>query len=144
MLKGMKNSNNLQKVISIVAITLGCLDIIRGIAHTLLLEFAAVNIAGLNLSTNQAADLLQLMGAFGISNYISGIALILVGWKARELAWILLGVIPAAYLVGGIAIRTYSAGYSSTQAAWGGTSPMMVYLGVSLFTFLYGLWKIRS
>ena len=144
MLKGMKNSKSLPKVISIVAITLGCLDLIRGIAHTLLLEFAALNIAGLDLSTNQAADLLQLMGSFGISNYISGIALILVGWKARELAWILLGVIPAAYLVGGIAIRTNSAGYSSTQAAWGGISPMMVYLGVSLFTFLYGLWEKRS
>ena len=79
MIVAMKTTKNLPKFVSIVAIILGSLDLIRGFMHTNLLNFAASNIAGPDLSTAQASDLLQLMGAFGISNYITGIALILVG-----------------------------------------------------------------
>jgi len=111
----MNNNPNIPRIISLVSIILGSIDIIRGILHTLLVEFAASNIAGLDLSTVQAGKLLQLTGAFGISNYISGISLILVGWKARELALILLGVILAAYQIGGLATRLYSAGYISSR-----------------------------
>ncbi|MEE9599699.1 MAG: hypothetical protein V3V66_04480, partial [Anaerolineales bacterium] len=111
----MNNNPNIPRIISLVSIILGSIDIFRGILHTLLMEFAASNIAGLDLSTAQAGNLLQLMGAFGISNYISGISLILVGWKARELALILLGVILAAYLIGGLATRLYSAGHISSR-----------------------------
>ena len=139
----MDNSSKIPKLVSIIAILLGCLDLVRGLMHTILLEYAASNIAGLDLTTSQAADLLRLMGSFGISNYISGIALILVGWKARDLAWIMLGGIPAAYLIGGLATRFYSAGLTETQAAWGGIPMMAVYLAVSMITFLYGLWKKR-
>ena len=67
--------------------------------HTILLEHAAGNIAGLDLSSSLAADLLQLLGVFGISNYITGVKLILLGWKARPLALTMLGVIPAAYII---------------------------------------------
>jgi len=137
----MKKSINIPKIVSIVAIILGSLDIFRGVMHTILLEYAASNIAGLDLSTSQAADILMLMGSFGISNYITGLALILTGWKSRELALILLGVIPAAYLVGGIAIRFYSAPYTITGADWGGIPMMAVYMSVCLITFLYGLFK---
>lgn len=144
MIGTMKNSKSIPEIVSVVAILLGSLDLLRGLMHTLLLEFAASNIAGLDLSTSQAADLLQLMGSFGISNYITGITLILLGWKARNLALILLGVIPAAYLVGGVATRLYSAAYSSTQANWGGIPMMIGYLAVSSLTFLYGLWKTKS
>ncbi|MCJ7715217.1 MAG: hypothetical protein MUO54_01685 [Anaerolineales bacterium] len=140
----MNNIKNLPKVVSIVSIILGSIDLVRGVMHTILLNFAASNIAGLDLSSTQASDLLQLMGAFGISNYITGIALILVGWKARDLAWIMLGVIPAVYLIGGLAIRLYSAGSTETQAAWGCIPMMAVYLAVSSITFIYGLWKSRS
>ncbi len=137
----MKKSTNIPKIVSIVAIILGSLDIIRGVIHTILLEYAASNIAGLDLSTSQAADILMLMGSFGISNYITGLALILTGWKSRELALILLGVIPAAYLVGGIAIRLYSTSYTNTGADWGGIPMMAVYMSVCLITILYGLFK---
>ena len=58
---------------------MGCLDLLRGFMHTVLLDFAAANIAGLDLSTSLAGDLLQMMGAFGISNYLTGIILILLG-----------------------------------------------------------------
>lgn len=143
MIIGMKNTN-IPKLVSTVAIALGILDLIRGFMHTILLSYSATNIAGLDLSAAQAGDLLQLMGSFGISNYISGAALILVGWKARELALILLGILPAAYIVGGLATKFYSAKFISSQAAWGGIPMMMVYLAVSAATFFYGLWKSKS
>jgi len=140
----MKNATTLPKIVSWVAISLGVLDLLRGIIHTFLLGFAATNIAGLDLSTSQAVDLLRLMGSFGVSNYITGITLILLGWKARHLALIMLGVIPAAYLIGGLATRLYSAEHMQTQANWGGIPMMLVYLAVSSLTFIYGIWKSRS
>ena len=82
----MNKPTGLPKIISIVSIFLGAIDLARGVMHTMLLDFAAANIAGLDLFTIQAGDLRQLMGSFGISNFITGITLILLGWKARELA----------------------------------------------------------
>ncbi len=140
----MDDKTNIPKIISVIAIALGCLDLLRGFMHTFLIRFAATNIAGLDLSTPQAGDLLVLMGSFGISNYISGLALILMGWKSRELAWIMLGVIPSAYLIGGIAIRFYSADLAISQSAWGGKPIMMVYMAICILAFLYGLWKKRT
>ncbi|MCK5795217.1 MAG: hypothetical protein KAH12_10955 [Anaerolineales bacterium] len=140
----MNSKTNFPKIISIIVIALGGLDLIRGFMHTFLIRFAATNIAGLDLSTSQAGDLLVLMGSFGISNYISGLALILMGWKSRELAWIMMGVIPAAYLVGGLAIRFYSADFVVSQSAWGGKPMMMAYMAICILTFLYGLWKKRT
>ena len=140
----MNNKTGIPKIVSIIAIALGSLDLLRGFMHTILIRYAATNIAGLDLSTSQAGDLLVLMGSFGISNYISGLALILMGWKSRELAWIMLGVIPAAYLVGGLAIQFYSADFAISQSAWGGKPMMMVYMAICFLTFLYGFWKKRA
>jgi len=140
----MNNKTNLPKIISIIAIALGSLDLIRGFMHTFLIRFAATNIAGLDLSTSQAGDLLVLMGSFGISNYISGLALILMGWKSRELAWIMIGAIPAAYLAGGLAIRFYSADFAVSQSTWGGKPMMIAYMAICILAFLYGLWKKRT
>ncbi|MFC1996017.1 hypothetical protein ACFLXI_00230 [Chloroflexota bacterium] len=101
----MKETTNIPKFVSVVAIALGCLDLLRGFMHTILLEYAAKNIAGFDLSTSLAGDKLQMMGAFGISNYITGVMLILLGWKARQLALAMLGVIPTAYLIGTVGIK---------------------------------------
>jgi hypothetical protein len=140
----MKGNTSIPKFVSIVAIVLGCLDLIRGFIHTFLLEFAATNIAGLDLSTSQAGDLLQLMDAFGISNYLTGVMLILIGWKARPLAFAMLGIIPVAYIVGIVGMRINAADYTSSQAAWGGALPMMVYLVISGITFIAGVWITQS
>jgi hypothetical protein len=102
-----------------MAIALGCLDLIRGFMHTIWLEHAAANIAGLGLSSSAAVDLLRLMGAFGISNCITGLMLILLGWKARALALTMLGAIPVAYLVGTLGIRFNTASYAGPQVKWG-------------------------
>jgi hypothetical protein len=129
------------RFVSVVAIGLGCVDLVRGFIHTIVLEFAALNIAGLDLSTPLAGDLLQLMGTFGISNYLTGMMLILIGWKARPLALAMLGIIPVAYLVGILGIKANSAAHAPSQAAWGGTGPMLVYLAISAITFVAGLWN---
>jgi hypothetical protein len=136
----MKGDTCIPKLVSVVAIALGCIDLVRGFMHTILLDYAATNIAGFDLSTSLAGDLLQLMGAFGISNYLTGVMLILVGWKARPLALTMLGIIPIAYLVGMAGIRVNSAAYAPSQAAWGGTGPMLVYLAISAITFVAGVW----
>jgi hypothetical protein len=140
----MKENATIPKFVSVVAIVLGCLDLIRGFMHTILLEYAALNIAGLDLSTSLAGDLLQQMGAFGISNYLTGIMLILIGWKARPLALAMLGVIPVAYIIGVIGININSTGYAPSQAAWGGAMPMLVYLIVCGTTFIAGVWMTLS
>ena len=135
----MKNENRIPKFVSVVAIALGILDLIRGFMHTILLEYAAGNIAGLDLSSSVAVDLLQLMGVFGISNYITGVMLILLGWKARHLALTMLGVIPTAYLVGMVGIYFNSSGDAATQGAWGGAPMMMGYMGICIVTFIAGI-----
>jgi hypothetical protein len=140
----MKEKTYIPKFVSIVVIILGCLDVVRGFIHTILLEYAATNIAGLDLSTSLAGDLLQLMGVFGISNYLTGVMLILIGWKARQLALAMLGVIPAAYAIGTIGIKLNSAGYAVSQADWGGMLMMLVYMGICIVTFIAGVWVTQS
>jgi hypothetical protein len=136
----MNERNSIPSIVSIVAITLGCLDLLRGFMHTILLEYAALNIAKVDLSTALAVDLLRLLGTFGISNYITGCMLILLGWKARSLALAMLGIIPVAYIVGIIGIKINSASYAPSQASWGGLTMMMVYLVVCFVTFIIGMW----
>jgi hypothetical protein len=140
----MKEKTHIPKFVSIVVIILGCLDVVRGFIHTILLEYAATNIAGLDLSTSLTGDLLQLMGVFGISNYLTGVMLILIGWKARQLALAMLGVIPAAYAIGTIGIKLNSAGYAASQADWGGMPMMLVYMGICIVTFIAGVWATQS
>jgi hypothetical protein len=134
----MQKENNIPKFVSIVAIALGGLDLIRGFMHTILLEYAAANIAGLDLSSSVAIDLLRLMGSFGISNYITGVMLILLGWKARPLALTMLGAIPVAYLIGTVGIKFNTTTYVATEGAWGGLPMMMVYMVVCIVTFVAG------
>ena len=136
----MQNDYFIPKFVSIVTIALGCIDLLRGFTHTVLLDYAATNIAGFNLSTSLAGDLLQQMGAFGISNYLTGVMLILIGWKARPLALIMLGVIPVAYAIGFAGFKINSAVYAPSQAAWGGVTPMLVYLAICGIAFIAGVW----
>ena len=135
----MKENTTIPKFVSVVAILLGCLDIVRGFMHTILLEYAATHIAGFDLSTSLAGDLLQIMGAFGISNYLTGVMLILMGWKARSLALTMMGILPVAYIVGVVGIKVNSVPYAASQADWGGAPMMMVYLVICAVTFVAGI-----
>ena len=107
---------------------------------------SSTEIAGLNLLSPEASDLLRLMGVFGISNYITGVMLILVAWKARGLALTMLAVIPVAYVLGTLSIRLSTAHYAQSQALWGGMKYMVVYNKICLLTFVAGLavmyWRL--
>jgi hypothetical protein len=124
--------------VSLVAGLLGLLDLVRGAMHTVFLDHAARAIAGLDLSLPNAIDQLQLMMAFGASNLITGAALILAAVWDRRIAWILLAVIPVAYLVGTAGFQAASEGLPASTAAWGGKPMMRVYLVVCVVTFLAG------
>ena len=114
-----------------VLLCLGFVDLFRGFMHTVLLEYAATNIAGLDLST-AAQDQMFLLGVFGISNYLTGIMFILIGLKARNLVPIVLLVTPAVYLLGSRVILLTA----QPQSAFGGESFMLIYFVVCIVTFI--------
>jgi hypothetical protein len=99
------------------------------VVHTVLVEYAAVFIMGLDLSVIRDNQLF-LLGVFGISNFITGTFLILIALKARELVPYVLLMIPAWYLVGMAVIsRTVI-----PQAALGGVPMMLGYFIICILT----------
>ncbi len=135
----MDKDTNVPLFVSVVSLLIGCYDLLRGFMHTFNLQYSALYIAKLNLATPQASDLLRLLGVFGVSNFITGAMLILVAFAARGLALMMLLIIPIAYSIGMITVRYNSESYTPTHAAWGGMTPMMVYLTICLITFVAGL-----
>jgi len=135
----MKENNDIPKFASIITILLGCYDLLRGFMHTVLLNYSAINIAGLDLSTSTASDQLRLLGAFGMSNFVSGVALILIGLYARKIALAMLAVIPSAYFIGNLGVKANLATYAPSQTNWGGREPMLVYFGICVVTFIAGM-----
>ncbi|NCT57516.1 MAG: hypothetical protein GW760_07420 [Legionella sp.] len=135
----MTNKIKIPAFVSVVAFLLGCYDLIRGFMHTFNLENSALHIAKLNLASPEAADLLQLLGLFGVSNYITGMMLILIALRARDLALMMLLIIPCAYTIGIVEIKINSASYPASQAAWLGKGPMLIYLIICGCTFIAGI-----
>ena len=115
----------------IIMIGLGCFDLIRGFMHTVILEFAAINIFVIDLSGGVDNQML-LLGIFGISNYLTGIMFILIGLKARQLVPIMLPVIPAIYFLGTALISRVT----NPTAQLGGGPYMLVYFAVCIATFI--------
>lgn len=127
------------KFVWVVLFVLGCIDLIRGFMHTVLLEYSALNIAGLDLTTTTAAEQLRLLGAFGISNWVTGALFILIALKAKNISIHVMGIIPAAYGLCSIAMKINTSGYAQTTADWGGMSMMVPYLAVCVITFAAGI-----
>ena len=115
----------------IIMIALGCIDLIRGFIHTVLLEFAASNIFVIDLSGG-VENQMFLLGIFGISNYLTGIMLILIGLKARELVPILLLGIPMIYFLGTALISRVA----TPTAQLGGGPYMLAYFAICIVTFI--------
>lgn len=109
---------------------LGVVDLFRGFMHTFLLRWAGVNIAGFDPVTTPS-DQFFLLGAFGISNFLTGFLYLLISRKARELSPYVLAIIPATYLLGMIGIGV--AGVQA-QAEFLGKYFMMVYFAVCMVT----------
>ncbi len=135
----MNKSSNIPVFVSVIVFFIGCYDLLRGVMHTFLLNYSAITFAGLDLSTTQATDLLRLLGAFGISNLITGIMLVSVSLNSRKLSLAFLGVIPLCYGIGRIAIHPIMALYPVTQARWFGLHPMYIYLSICTIAFVAGL-----
>ena len=124
-------------------VVLGCLgivDLVRGMLHTFFVQHSAVHIAGMNLEKS-GQDQLLLLGAFGISNFLTGAIFITVALQAPRLAPTVLGLIPTAYLLGFIALRM---NYITPQAEFPGRMFMLVYCGVCVLTFAASVvWRRR-
>jgi len=135
----MSPNTRIPRFVPIILAVLGCIDLVRGAMHSIFLDYAAREIAGLDLTNATAIDQLQIMAVFGMSNFVSGAALILIALVHRGAALAMLGVIPLAYAIGTICFRSYSAGLIASQANWGGTNLMEPYLAVSVLAFVAGL-----
>ena len=120
-----------------VLLVLGLVDLVRGVLHTFFVDRVAKVFARLDLATARQ-DQLTLMGAFGISNLLTGALFLLVSVEAPQLAaWVLLAVL-CAYAMGVAGIR--SAGVRR-ESAFLGRYFMMVYLGLCVVTFLVSRFR---
>ncbi|MGI9162474.1 MAG: hypothetical protein ACR2JI_06070, partial [Mycobacterium sp.] len=113
-----------------VLFILGIVDLIRGIMHTFLLRWAGVHIAGFNPVTTPS-DQFFMLGAFGISNLLTGFLYLLISRKARTLSPYVLAIIPATYLLGMIGIGVAKV---NPQAVFDGKYFMTVYLALCVAT----------
>ena len=117
---------------STILFILGLVDLLRGVLHTFFINWAVRTFAKLDLSIARH-DQLTLLGAFGISNLLTGVIFILVSIEAAPLSEYLLLTIPCAYTVGAIGMRTSGV---KAQSAFYGRYFMMGYLGLCLVTFV--------
>lgn len=131
---------NIPMFVSIFALLIGLFDLYRGFMHTFLLQYSAHHFAHLNLNSAEAADLLKLLGIFGISNYITGTMLILCALRDRFTALLLIGIIPFAYHIGIKAIEIAQQPYPMTQSLSLGKYFMRYYLFFCLIVFFIGLF----
>ena len=127
------------KLSSNVLFILGLVDLIRGLFHTFFIHQANDIFAHMDLSTN-GQDLLTLLSAFGISNFLTGLIFILISRKAKDLSIYILALIPLSYLLGVIGMRF--AGITP-QSDFLGRFFMFVYLGVCVLTVAWEYWRSR-
>lgn len=120
-----------------VLFILGLVDLLRGVLHTFFVNWAVKTFAKLELSVARQ-DQLTLLGAFGISNLLTGAIFILISIAAAPLAEYLLLAIPCAYVVGVIGMRTSGV---KPQSAFYGRYFMLGYLAVCLVTFVLSMLR---
>lgn len=119
---------------------LGILDLVRGFMHTFLLRWSGVHIAGFDPVTTPS-DQFFMLGAFGISNFLTGFLYLLISRRARALSPYVLAIIPATYLLGMIGIGVANV---NPQAVFGGKYFMMVYLAACVVTVAVFLMRRRA
>lgn len=103
----------------------GIIDLIRGLMHTFFNTFAGTNIAQI---VGQP-DAFFLLGAFGISNFVTGFIFLVIYKKAPELAPYILLTVALGYALGVIGLQIDGV---TMQSAFLGQYFMFVYLGISL------------
>ena len=115
-------------------LALGCVDLVRGFMHTVMLEYAAANIAGVS-----GGDAVFLLRAFGLSNYLTGALFILIALKAKELAPYVLVLIPVSYAFGLLVSPSVD-----QTAQFNGKYFMLVYFVVCVVLGVWGIVKQRK
>lgn len=127
----MRNRTN--KIVWMTLLVLGGVDLIRGFMHTVMLEYAAANVAGV---TN--GDAIFLLRAFGLSNYLTGALFILIALQAKHLAPYVLTLIPVSYIFGLLVSPPVA-----QTAQFNGKYMMMVYFAVCLVVGVWGVVEQR-
>jgi len=136
----MKKNKSIYNWPSIVLFVIGLVDLLRGFLHTYEVNWAAETFAKLDLSVAHF-DQLTLLGAFGISNILTGLIYILISRKAKDLSPYVLGIIPIAYVIGFIGLKV--SGINST-ASFYGKYFMLVYLSVCAATCIIFFYRKKQ
>lgn len=114
-----------------VLLLLGISDLVRGFLHTYEVSWAATTFAKLDLSYVRS-DQLTLLGAFGISNILTGLIYILISRKAKNISPYILIIIPIAYALGWLGLKVSGI---SANALFLGKYFILIYLFVCIVTF---------
>lgn len=126
------DSDGRHSLASYVLLILGLLDLLRGVLHTFFIDWAVATFAHLDLSA-AAQDQLMLLGAFGISNLLTGSIFILVSLKAKPLSEYVLLMIVGAYALGVAGLKLSGV---SPEADFNGKYFMFGYLAVCVLTLV--------
>jgi len=89
---------------STVLFVLGLIDLVRGLPHTFLVNWAARTFAKLDLSVARQ-DQLTLLGTFGISNFLTGAVFLLISSMAPSLSPYVLLAVPCTYVLGVVGLK---------------------------------------
>ena len=129
---GALNRSTALKISKVVLFLAGLMDIKRGVAHTYNMRYSAEHFAGIE----PISDSLVLMGAFGISNFLTGLLFFLIVWKAPNMVPYVLLLIPFSYLVGAMGMN-----YQDVQmeSPFIGRYIMAVYLSICMLTGIFYL-----
>lgn len=132
-MKAIEKIDNAYNFPSMVLLLLGLVDLLRGFLHTFEVSWAANTFAKLDLSYVRD-DQLTLLGAFGISNILTGLIYILISRKAKNISPHILIIIPIAYFVGWIGLRKVSGIVS--EASFLGKYFVLSYLAICVGTWI--------
>jgi hypothetical protein len=134
----MFNEKTVLKISTMALFLAALMDIRRGFAHTFDARYSAENLAGIE----PLSDSLVLMGAFGISNFLTGFIYFLLIWKARPLVPYVLLLIPFSYFIGGMGMNYQNV---EMESAFVGRYIMAVYLSICIVTgLIYLLSRIKT
>ena len=129
--------------VTVVAIALGCFDLLRGVVHTMLAGSVGIPKSGVDVSGPTGRDQLMFMVAFGYSNLLTGAALIYLGLRDRFGALLFIGTIPITLMIAGIGLRIWGANLEGV-GVFPGQQNMAVYAAICILTViaaLIGRWR---
>ena len=104
---------------------LAILDLVRGFLHTFNILWANATVA--QMVPNP--DSLMMLGAFGISNILTGFLYLLILRKAKHLAPYVLAIIPVSYITGDIGLKLQNV---QGESSFYGKYMMLVYLALCI------------